>query len=118
MAASDTSSGDHSEIDCWPGAQANVDPQCTACWSSSAAEAHLAGRGAGPLAPEKDVDGFGPQRGRAVHGSQRAAAVHPLGIMRLLDEAKTPLSGARALVVAARTSWESRSHVASSVTPR
>ena len=52
------------------------------------------------LAPEKDVDGFGPRNAGALFtGRKGLRPCTPLGIMRLLDEAKTPLSGARALVV-------------------
>ena len=53
------------------------------------------------LAPEKDVDGFGPRSAGALFtGRQgRLRPCTPLGILRLLDEAHTPLSGARALVV-------------------
>ena len=52
------------------------------------------------LAPQKDVDGFGPHNAGALFtGRKGLRPCTPLGIMRLLDEAKTPLSGARALVV-------------------
>jgi methylenetetrahydrofolate dehydrogenase (NADP+)/methenyltetrahydrofolate cyclohydrolase len=52
------------------------------------------------LAPQKDVDGFGPRNAGALFtGRKGLRPCTPLGIMRLLDEAKTPLSGARALVV-------------------
>jgi methylenetetrahydrofolate dehydrogenase (NADP+)/methenyltetrahydrofolate cyclohydrolase len=52
------------------------------------------------LAPEKDVDGFGPHSAGALFtGRKGLRPCTPLGIMRLLDESRTPLSGARALVV-------------------
>jgi len=52
------------------------------------------------LAAQKDVDGFGPRNAGALFtGRKGLRPCTPLGIMRLLDEAKTPLSGARALVV-------------------
>jgi methylenetetrahydrofolate dehydrogenase (NADP+)/methenyltetrahydrofolate cyclohydrolase len=52
------------------------------------------------LAPQKDVDGFGPHSAGALFtGRPGLRPCTPLGILRLLDEAKTPLSGARALVV-------------------
>jgi methylenetetrahydrofolate dehydrogenase (NADP+)/methenyltetrahydrofolate cyclohydrolase len=52
------------------------------------------------LAAEKDVDGFGPDNAGALFtGRKGLRPCTPLGIMRLLDESKTPLSGARALVV-------------------
>ena len=52
------------------------------------------------LAPEKDVDGFGPHSAGALFTGRKALRpCTPVGILRLLDEAQTPLSGARALVV-------------------
>jgi methylenetetrahydrofolate dehydrogenase (NADP+)/methenyltetrahydrofolate cyclohydrolase len=52
------------------------------------------------LAPQKDVDGFGPHSAGALFtGRQGLRPCTPLGILRLLDEAKTELAGARALVV-------------------
>jgi len=52
------------------------------------------------LAPQKDVDGFGPHSAGALFtGRKGLRPCTPLGIMRLLDESKTPLTGARALVV-------------------
>jgi len=52
------------------------------------------------LAPQKDVDGFGPHNAGALFtGRKGLRPCTPLGILRLLDEAKTPLQGARALVV-------------------
>jgi methylenetetrahydrofolate dehydrogenase (NADP+)/methenyltetrahydrofolate cyclohydrolase len=52
------------------------------------------------LAPEKDVDGFGPHSAGALFtGRKGLRPCTPLGILRLLDEAQTTLSGARALVV-------------------
>jgi len=52
------------------------------------------------LAPQKDVDGFGPHNAGALFtGRQGLRPCTPLGIMRLLDEAQTRLPGARALVV-------------------
>src|SRR5262249_11106969 len=52
------------------------------------------------LAPEKDVDGFGPHSAGALFtGRKGLRPCTPLGILRLLDESKTPLSGAKALVV-------------------
>ena len=52
------------------------------------------------LAPEKDVDGFGPlSAGALFTGRQGLRPCTPLGILRLLDEAQTPLAGAAALVV-------------------
>jgi methylenetetrahydrofolate dehydrogenase (NADP+)/methenyltetrahydrofolate cyclohydrolase len=52
------------------------------------------------LAPEKDVDGFGPHSAGALFtGRPGRRPCTPLGILRLLDEAQTPLVGARALVV-------------------
>jgi len=52
------------------------------------------------LAPEKDVDGFGPLNAGALFtGRKGLRPCTPLGILRLLDESNTPLTGARALVV-------------------
>jgi methylenetetrahydrofolate dehydrogenase (NADP+)/methenyltetrahydrofolate cyclohydrolase len=52
------------------------------------------------LAPQKDVDGFGPHSAGALFtGRKGLRPCTPLGILRLLDEANTPLQGARALVV-------------------
>jgi methylenetetrahydrofolate dehydrogenase (NADP+) / methenyltetrahydrofolate cyclohydrolase len=52
------------------------------------------------LAPQKDVDGFGPHNAGALFtGRQGLRPCTPLGIMRLLDESQTQLKGARALVV-------------------
>ena len=52
------------------------------------------------LAPQKDVDGFGPHSAGALFGGRPGLRpCTPMGILRLLDEARTPLSGARALVV-------------------
>lgn len=52
------------------------------------------------VAPEKDVDGFGPRNVAALAmGRPGLRACTPAGCIRLLDEAKTKLEGARALVV-------------------
>jgi len=52
------------------------------------------------LAPQKDVDGFGPHSAGALFtGRKGLRPCTPLGILRLLVEASTPLQGARALVV-------------------
>src|ERR1700704_5728534 len=52
------------------------------------------------LTPAKDVDGFGPLNAGALFtGRKGVRPCTPLGILRLLDEAQTPLQGARALVV-------------------
>jgi len=52
------------------------------------------------LAPLKDVDGFGPHNAGALFtGRKGLRPCTPLGILRLLDEAQTPLRGARVLVV-------------------
>jgi methylenetetrahydrofolate dehydrogenase (NADP+)/methenyltetrahydrofolate cyclohydrolase len=52
------------------------------------------------LAPQKDVDGFGPHNAGALFtGRKGLRPCTPLGILRLLDEAQTPLNGADALVV-------------------
>jgi len=52
------------------------------------------------LAPQKDVDGFGPHNAGALFtGRQGLRPCTPLGIMRLLDESQTRLLGAGALVV-------------------
>jgi methylenetetrahydrofolate dehydrogenase (NADP+) / methenyltetrahydrofolate cyclohydrolase len=52
------------------------------------------------LAPQKDVDGFGPHSAGALFtGRKGLRPCTPVGILRLLDEAQTPLQGARALVV-------------------
>ena len=52
------------------------------------------------LAPQKDVDGFGPQSAGALFsGRPGLRPCTPLGILRLLDEAQAELSGARALVI-------------------
>jgi methylenetetrahydrofolate dehydrogenase (NADP+)/methenyltetrahydrofolate cyclohydrolase len=52
------------------------------------------------LVPQKDVDGFGPHNAGALFtGRPGLRPCTPQGILRLLDEVKTPLSGARALVV-------------------
>src|SRR5712672_363135 len=61
------------------------------------------------LAPPKDVDGFGPHNAGALFtGRKGLRPCTPLGILRLLDESKTPLKGARRWWWAGRTSWESR----------
>ena len=50
--------------------------------------------------PEKDVDGYHPDNlGRLLMGQPRFVACTPLGIMRLLTEAATPLVGADAVVI-------------------
>jgi methylenetetrahydrofolate dehydrogenase (NADP+)/methenyltetrahydrofolate cyclohydrolase len=52
------------------------------------------------LSPAKDVDGFGPLNAGALFtGRKGLRPCTPLGILRLLDEAETPLQGAQALVV-------------------
>jgi methylenetetrahydrofolate dehydrogenase (NADP+)/methenyltetrahydrofolate cyclohydrolase len=52
------------------------------------------------LAPQKDVDGFGPHSAGALFtGRKGLRPCTPLGVLRLLDEAQTPLAGMRALVV-------------------
>ena len=52
------------------------------------------------LAPRKDVDGFGPHSAGALFtGRKGLRPCTPLGILRLLDAAQTPLAGARAIVV-------------------
>ncbi|HEX4385794.1 MAG TPA: bifunctional methylenetetrahydrofolate dehydrogenase/methenyltetrahydrofolate cyclohydrolase FolD [Myxococcales bacterium] len=52
------------------------------------------------LAPQKDVDGFGPHSAGALFtGRKGLRPCTPLGILRLLDEAQTELAGVRALVV-------------------
>jgi len=50
--------------------------------------------------PLKDVDGFHPENlGRLLMGEPRFVACTPLGVMRLLEEAETPLAGADAVVI-------------------
>ena len=50
--------------------------------------------------PDKDVDGFHPDNlGRLVVGQPRFVACTPSGIMKLLAEAGTTLTGARAVVI-------------------
>jgi methylenetetrahydrofolate dehydrogenase (NADP+)/methenyltetrahydrofolate cyclohydrolase len=52
------------------------------------------------LAPQKDVDGFGPHSAGALFtGRKGLRPCTPLGILRLLDEAQTQLAGSKALVV-------------------
>jgi methylenetetrahydrofolate dehydrogenase (NADP+)/methenyltetrahydrofolate cyclohydrolase len=52
------------------------------------------------LAPQKDVDGFGPHSAGALFtGRKGLRPCTPLGILRLLDEAQTKLAGANALVI-------------------
>jgi methylenetetrahydrofolate dehydrogenase (NADP+)/methenyltetrahydrofolate cyclohydrolase len=52
------------------------------------------------VSPEKDVDGFHPESlGRLLMGEPRFVSCTPLGVMRLLEEAKAPLPGARAVVL-------------------
>src|SRR6266851_4314024 len=52
------------------------------------------------VAPEKDVDGFGPRNVAALTmGRPGLRPCTPAGCIRLLDEAETTLEGARALVV-------------------
>jgi len=52
------------------------------------------------IAPEKDVDGIHPvNAGRLYLGRPTLVPGTPLGIMRMLDEYKIPLEGARAVVV-------------------
>jgi methylenetetrahydrofolate dehydrogenase (NADP+)/methenyltetrahydrofolate cyclohydrolase len=50
--------------------------------------------------PRKDVDGFHPQNlGKLLMGEPDLVACTPLGVMRLLEHAGTPLDGADAIVV-------------------
>jgi methylenetetrahydrofolate dehydrogenase (NADP+) / methenyltetrahydrofolate cyclohydrolase len=50
--------------------------------------------------PAKDVDGFHPDNlGRLLMGRPRFVACTPLGVMRLLEESRTPLAGADAVVI-------------------
>jgi methylenetetrahydrofolate dehydrogenase (NADP+)/methenyltetrahydrofolate cyclohydrolase len=50
--------------------------------------------------PNKDVDGFHPDNlGRLLMGEPRFVACTPFGIMKLIEEAGVPLSGAEAVVV-------------------
>ena len=50
--------------------------------------------------PAKDVDGFHPDNlGRLLMGQPRFVACTPLGVMRLLEESRTPLAGADAVVI-------------------
>lgn len=50
--------------------------------------------------PRKDVDGFHPENlGRLLMGEPRFVACTPLGVMKLLEHARTPLDGADAIVV-------------------
>jgi methylenetetrahydrofolate dehydrogenase (NADP+)/methenyltetrahydrofolate cyclohydrolase len=50
--------------------------------------------------PRKDVDGFHPDNlGRLLMGEPRFVACTPLGVMKLLEHARTPLDGAEAIVV-------------------
>jgi methylenetetrahydrofolate dehydrogenase (NADP+)/methenyltetrahydrofolate cyclohydrolase len=50
--------------------------------------------------PRKDVDGFHPDNlGRLLMGEPRFVACTPLGVMKLLEHARTPLDGADAIVV-------------------
>lgn len=52
------------------------------------------------VSPNKDVDGFHPENlGHLLIGDPRFVACTPLGIMRLLEEARTPLAGADAVVL-------------------
>lgn len=52
------------------------------------------------LPPSKDVDGLHPlNQGRLMAGLPGFRPCTPLGVMRLLDEAKVPLQGANAVVV-------------------
>jgi len=52
------------------------------------------------ISPLKDVDGFHPDNlGRLLMGEPRFVACTPLGVMRLLSEADTPLGGADAVVI-------------------
>jgi methylenetetrahydrofolate dehydrogenase (NADP+)/methenyltetrahydrofolate cyclohydrolase len=52
------------------------------------------------ISPLKDVDGFHPDNlGRLLMGEPRFVACTPLGVMRLLAEAQTPLAGADAVIV-------------------
>ena len=50
--------------------------------------------------PAKDVDGFHPDNlGRLLLGEPRFIACTPFGVMKLLEEAGAPLSGANAVIV-------------------
>jgi methylenetetrahydrofolate dehydrogenase (NADP+)/methenyltetrahydrofolate cyclohydrolase len=50
--------------------------------------------------PAKDVDGFHPENlGRLLIGEPRFIACTPYGIMKLIEEAGTPIRGANAVVV-------------------
>jgi methylenetetrahydrofolate dehydrogenase (NADP+)/methenyltetrahydrofolate cyclohydrolase len=54
--------------------------------------------------PAKDVDGFHPDNlGRLVLGHPRFVACTPQGCMRLLERAKIPIAGRRALVIGRST---------------
>jgi methylenetetrahydrofolate dehydrogenase (NADP+)/methenyltetrahydrofolate cyclohydrolase len=52
------------------------------------------------IPPDKDVDGLHPvNQGRLLAGEPGLRPCTPLGVMRLLDEVRVPLKGARAVVV-------------------
>jgi methylenetetrahydrofolate dehydrogenase (NADP+) / methenyltetrahydrofolate cyclohydrolase len=52
------------------------------------------------IEPMKDVDGLGPfSAGQLYLGRQTLVPATPLGVMRLLDEYRTPIAGSRAVVV-------------------
>jgi methylenetetrahydrofolate dehydrogenase (NADP+)/methenyltetrahydrofolate cyclohydrolase len=52
------------------------------------------------VAPEKDVDGFHADNlGRLLRGAPRFVPCTPAGILRLIDAARVPLAGRRAVVI-------------------
>ena len=51
------------------------------------------------IAPEKDVDGLHPENLGLIGTGEGFTACTPLGCLRLLEHAETPLTGARALVI-------------------
>ncbi|HEX5092855.1 MAG TPA: bifunctional methylenetetrahydrofolate dehydrogenase/methenyltetrahydrofolate cyclohydrolase FolD [Burkholderiales bacterium] len=54
----------------------------------------------GAVAPQKDVDGFHAENlGRLMRGTPRFVPCTPAGILRLIDAARVPLAGRRAVVI-------------------
>ena len=82
-------------------ARLNADPQVHGILVQLPLPAHLdAAVVLSRIDPGKDADGFHPLNvGRLLLGQPTVVPCTPLGVLHLLDEAKTPLRGADALVI-------------------
>jgi methylenetetrahydrofolate dehydrogenase (NADP+) / methenyltetrahydrofolate cyclohydrolase len=82
-------------------ARLNADPAIDGILVQLPLPAHIRQRAViDAVDPEKDVDGFHPLNfGKLAAGEPTLVPCTPLGVMKLLDEAGTQLTGARALVL-------------------